>query len=247
MTMRRLWPKTAASFLAAVVVFDLVAFFTPLLLGVKPGKYTKDANPVVWLSVLQLLGTGYLAWRLFRARGGWNGWRAPQVVWAAVAAGFCYLAVDEVARVHENLALLVYRGFDVQREGLAGRLDDLIVASYGLVGMAVLWKYREELRRYGGVMPLLVSGFVCLFLMVVLDLLTHKKDLLPMLIGDPAVSDALFRWLGVTEELFKILSEGLFLTTFWSCVRIGEGWAAVFAGSEVAPRFDPSKQGTSEL
>jgi hypothetical protein len=188
----------------------------------RPGQDSRDSSPIAVLSFAHLLATSIITWRIFKARAASvseRGWRAPHVVWALIAAGFLYFGIDEVGRIHENTSLWIYRGLGWERSALSSRLDDLLVGSYGVIGAAVVWRCRAELRICPQPLPLLSLGLVLMFAMVALDLITHRDDVVRSFIADPEDAKRIRQWLAVGEEQFKILAEGVFLASFWHCYR----------------------------
>src|SRR3712207_4039300 len=122
--------RNPAGTLLLIVAAEVFLFWLPLLLGMKPGKYSKDGNPIAVLSFLNLVTTGVLCWKVYRLReerGTPFDWRAPQTLWALMAAGFVFLGVDEVVRIHENLDLWIHRlVLRAEATNVTNRLDDLI-------------------------------------------------------------------------------------------------------------------------
>lgn len=73
---------------------------------------------MTWLSFAHLLVTGGLAGLVFRlrtyGRPPLRSWRALRWIWLILAVGFLFLAVDEVARLHESFDCSVHRSFGLQ-------------------------------------------------------------------------------------------------------------------------------------
>jgi len=137
-------------------------------------------------------------------------------VWTLMSLGFAFLALDEIAQIHEKLDYLAHTLFIGEETALTDRLDDLIVGLYGLVGVAVLAAYRRELVRHRAMLPYLGAGFAVLVVMVALDTLTNREDVMLALVEPAARARALLAWLSVGEDSLKIVGEGIFLAGFLS-------------------------------
>nr|NQU92996.1 hypothetical protein [Bacteroidota bacterium] len=141
------------------------------------------------------------------------------MIWAILSLGFLFLAADEYFEIHESIDLWIHDIFNIKETGVTDRLDDILVALYGLVGMSFLYVYREELRKCRQVLPFLKCGFVLLFIMVALDIFTNRKDILQILVHHDLV-DTLHVWFSVAEDSFKIFAESCFLVGFYIVLRI---------------------------
>jgi hypothetical protein len=229
-------PRPPRSILWWVLPLGMLLFWAPLALGVRPGRYSADSGPSAIISIIQLLVISVLAWQTYgvRRRELGAGRRSAACFWALMGFAFAFLAVDEAARIHENAALWIRRGLDLGETAFSSRLDDLIIAAYGVAGLAVLWRYRAELARFRPAWPLLAAGFVLLFAMVAMDLLTNRKDVIPHLVQDASLSRRILLWGAVAEEMFKVLAEGFFIGAFHACRELARsrGVAALPAGSE---------------
>ena len=141
-------------------------------------------------------------------------WRDPRAVWIAIGAGFAFLAIDDLAQVHENLDRLIHVIAGAEATALTDRLDDLIIALYGLVGLWVLWLCRSELKRFGGLLPWLGAGFAILALQVGLDVISNRDEWLDWLaVAEPA--RPVWRdTMTITEEAAKLFAEAAFLSGF---------------------------------
>jgi hypothetical protein len=209
-------------FLVLLLASNVLLSLAPLFFGVSPKTLAAESSPIQLLSVGQLVASAVICWKMFRVRcpGAKSRLDTPEAVWAIMAAGFLFLSIDESAQVHERLDFLIHTRFGIEETGISDRLDDVIVAAYGLLGIVVLFKYRSELVRFRGVLPLIASGFVFMCLMIALDMVTNRNDVLPLFIPEPASGEALTHWLNLTEEVFKVLAEGMFLGGFYECLQI---------------------------
>ena len=219
-------PCAPPTVLLCLVYADFLAVLLALGLGFawhqNPTAYTGEGDPITWLSFAHLLVTGSLAGGVFYCRTGGSldpaVWRQPVFVWLLIALGFLFLAVDEVAKVHESLDRSVHRFLQRPETALSDRLDDAILLGYGLVGAAVLYVYRSELLSYRTVLPLVVCGFVLFLFMGLLDALVNRPDVFLFMGISQEGSVSLGKWLGGVEEGLKILAEAAFLGAAYSCL-----------------------------
>ena len=214
----------STKFLLFFIIFiDMVAVVTAVLIGEKPSQHFKELGLITWLSFIQLLLASVIAWKIFKRRskgGQLKDWNQSHVLWAIIAFGFLFLAIDEVARIHEGMDKLIHMIFGIQQTALTDRIDDVILGCYGLLGLWIRDLYREEIKNYREVLPLLGLGFIFLFVMVVLDFVSEKADIVSIFIKDPSASGRFNSWLGITEEVFKILAEAVFIAAFYDCLKI---------------------------
>ena len=215
---------TSGRLLALVLALDAAAVGAAVALGLAADDLTEHFGEGRFISILSglfLLATAVVAFRVFAIRRRTAGaftWRASYLLWAVVAAGFVYLAADELMEIHEALDAAVHRWLQLEETALSDRIDDLIVALYGIAGIAVLVAYRRELTRLRPGMGYLTLAFVLLFLMVGVDTLTNRDDALRAMTGRESVT-VLKDTLGVAEETFKLVAEGLFLAAFHVALR----------------------------
>lgn len=169
-----------------------------------PARHFGESGFVTWVSGAQLLSISYLNWQLWRSRAGrfvQGSWREASLLWALIAAGFLFLAVDELVQIHEQLDQWTHALLRIKETGITDRLDDLIVAGYAVIGFSVLFVYRRELRLLGGDVSLVILGCVLLLGMIVMDVLFRSG------------------WASAAEEGLKLFSEAAFLAAFYSAYR----------------------------
>jgi len=199
----------------AVVALNvtIVAIAIPLgdVLYGKPAHFFREQAAGTYWSGAQLL---LVAWRAARAAAAARAAppgsplaRSAGLV-ALVAAGFVFLAVDEVARLHEKLEdVLVAHDGPGPKPALLDRIDDLIVLGYGLAGAAILFRARAALAPYRAAGPWLVAAGACFAVMVAADLVTTRDDLLHALARGRLWVRPLWHWLPGVEEAAKLLAE----------------------------------------
>ena len=99
-----------------------------------PGKYFRERKAGTYYSGVLLLAAGAIASRVVGRTD-----RSPgRRFWTVAAAGFVYLALDDVLTIHEEVDRWVHHllGWD-PRHWLTDHLDHAIVALYGVI--AVVW------------------------------------------------------------------------------------------------------------
>ena len=223
---RTFFPCAPTTFLFSLVYVDLLAVLLALGLGFawhqNPTAYTGEGDPITWLSFAHLLAISGLAGGVCYCRTGGRldlaVWRHPAFVWLLIALGFLFLAVDEIAKIHESLDRFVHRLLQRSETALSDRLDDAILLGYGLSGVAVLYVYRSELISYRAVLPLVVCGFVLFLFMGLLDALVNRPDVFLLMGISQEGSDNLGKWLGGVEEGLKILAEAALLGAAYTCL-----------------------------
>jgi len=208
------------SILFSVLLFDILAIGTALLFGFMKGdfgEYFGEHYPITWLSFVQLIIISGLSWsvfKLYKVKFNLHDWRSPHTIWAIIAVVFLFLACDEKFGIHEALDRFIHWGLNIKETPLTDRLDSILIGLYGLIGIAGLYYYREELKKYVAIYPFLLVGFILLFASVGLDILTDRHDIIHNI--------ALHNWLTVIEESFKVLSECMFLVGFYHCFQIAK-------------------------
>ncbi len=120
------------------------------------------------------------------------------------------------------LAILLARIFHIQETYLTDRLDEVVVTGYILVGLAVLYRYHEELKNYRDIFPLLILGSLFMFLMIVLDAISNSESTLFSLVSNRC---EYYQWTKAAEDGFKILAEGVFLSVSYDCLGIVSAFA----------------------
>jgi hypothetical protein len=217
--------------LGLIILFDLIAVTIALLMGETPGQYFDEGQPMTWLSVAHLLAVYRISWNIFLYKTEGNfvwmdrkspqfilkGWKSQNFLWFCIALGFFYLSLDELLLIHENIDTFIHWIFGMKETLLTDRIDDIVVGLYGLGGLAVLFYFREELKKYRKVLPLLTFGFFIFCLSVVLDIITNQEDIL---VGDLGMSEKLYFWLSGMEDAIKIIAEGVFVAVFYRCFEI---------------------------
>lgn len=193
-----------------------------LVLGLLAGDidhHFDEGHLVTWASVVQLLVIAGLSFRMLAIRRRTfvgRLWTSRRFFWALVAVGFLLLAVDDASQIHETADRQIHSALAMEESGLSDRLDDVIVGIYALVGLAVLFHYRAEWRPYSDALPFLRAGILLVFVMIGLDLLTNRTDIVFGVVADGDVAGRIYASLAVAEDALKLFAEGLFV---FGCVR----------------------------
>ena len=209
-----------------ILSFDMLAIIIAIVISVYTGNPVthqfREGRLITILSTLQLLAISGLSYKILQIRRvvrRRSFWRSPYAVWGIIALGFLFLAADELTKIHETVGNLIPAILDLEETGLTTRIDDMLVALYALASIGVLIVYRDELQRRRESLPFLIWGFVLLFVMVALDVLTHKRDILPALFDHERVTPILYAWLYVAEDSVKLISEALFFLGFYTAFQ----------------------------
>jgi hypothetical protein len=181
----------------------------------------REGSVITIASVVQLATITRISMKIMQARGGGRRrpvWREPRAVWWATSLGFAFLAADDLFKIHENIDSLIHYAFDLEKNGVSDRIDDALVGIYGLVGIGLLIVYRVELKNYGEAIPYLVVGFALLFIMVALDIITNRRDILMAFFAHERAL-LLHIWLSLAEDTMKLFAEGFFLLGFYAALQ----------------------------
>lgn len=206
-------------FAAAVLVINVALVGWALYIGAakgNPERHFEETGFITWVSYFQLLATGAFGIGTYVARrkAAPRFWSAV-VVWLLAGVGFIVLAIDERHRYHEKLDNALHDMFKLTESAWSDRIDDLIILSYGLIGIGVLWVCRKEVLMFRPALRFLYIGFAGLGLMVMIDVFSNRGDLLKSMgAGDDA--ESMVRWFGAVEDSIKLLAEAFFLIGFFA-------------------------------
>ena len=182
-----------------------------IALGDEPAEQFGEGGLGTWASVVLLAASAVVAFATWRARRAATG---AALVWLVIAAGFVYLALDDALSWHEKLDRFVHRKvLGIATTEVTKHLDDLILGVYGLLALAVLYRFRDELRRVPGLPRVLALAMGLMFLQVAIDMLDHP-DAIRALVDKGPVRQLVRLWTPVVEETVKLLAEGVFLLGF---------------------------------
>jgi len=203
-----------------VVRIDAVALVAAVIAGLLVGNPAKEFGErkfITYFSTLQLLAVAWLSWGIYGFRrpgrgGAW--WRSQGLIWGLMAAGFAFLALDDLLMIHEKTDKLVHALLGMRETPLSSHLDDMLVALYGIVGLVLLVVYRREVLRFLAVRGPLLVGIVLAFAMMAVDAANKRRFDIFGPFMDKASVVAVHRWMTVVEDSLKVFAEGLFLVAF---------------------------------
>jgi hypothetical protein len=173
----------------------------------------------VW-STFQLLAIALLSDKIAQKRTQRRLRDNSAMLWRVIAWGFIFLAADEFLGLHESADLLIHDFFSLRTTGLSDRIDDLIIGSYGVVGAGVIFViYRLQLKSVISALPFFKLGFLFLFLMVTVDIVTNGNELIDIMANHEEVARQIYTFLGQLEESLKVFSEASFILAFHSVLK----------------------------
>ena len=173
------------------------------------------------LSVLQLLTISWLSYKILQTRNVTRRctlWRESSALWGIISLSFLFLAADEFFQIHEEIDFGIHNFFNIRETGFTDRIDDILVGLYGLAGIFVLITYWDELKAHRRAFPFFIYGFIFLFAMIAIDVLTNRNDILPALF-DYDLANVLHVWLSHAEDSLKVFAEAFFIMAFFSILQ----------------------------
>ena len=183
-----------------------------------PGRYFGEGRFTTFFSCAQLLLVAFFAWQTFlnrrRLAPGRSVFSGP-ALWAFVAAGFLFLAADDAFKIHERIDIIIHEVFQMQETPFTDRLDDALIALYGVIGFGFLWTYRRELLVFKEILPLLGAGFVSLAASVLCDTVSNDQTVLRWFFQDAPVPKQLNGWFSAGDGAFTLIGEGFFAAAFY--------------------------------
>ncbi|UZJ41546.1 hypothetical protein OO006_00615 [Prosthecochloris sp. SCSIO W1101] len=213
----------ARKLLFLVLILNSVVVIAALEINRRSGVNHFDEGKFVTIySFLQLLATFGIVLLI----NWYSRWKNPSLIWKIIAIGFIFLAADEVFTIHENIDFLIHRVFGIEETAVTDRIDDILVGLYGLLGIGVLFVYRNEWKIYREAFPFFIFGFALLFGMVII---TNRHDIL-YLIWDHHSASTIQSYLSLAEEPLKVFSEAFFILGFYiilQTVKAGKKESAV--------------------
>lgn len=208
------------------LLFEFIAVIVAVIYGKSAGDIEKpfqEGGFLTGFSFIQLLAVSGYTWGIFRLHEvsfNLRVFKAKHVVWLFISVGFLFLAFDELFEIHENMDYLIHEVFKLRETGFTDRIDDLIILVYALTGMFVIYNYRDGLKRYVSALPYLKWAFTFLYIMILLDMISNRNDIVYFLIKDGSLADTVGKWLRITEDGFKLIAEGAFFAIAFRCSQI---------------------------
>ena len=184
-------------------------------------NHFKEDGFITMLSVFQLLIISWLSYKIFQSRNVKQKcipWRDSSALWGIISLGFLFLAADDFFQIHEEIDFQIHHFFNMRETGFTDRIDDILVGLYGLAGIFVLITYWDELKAHRRAFPFFIYGFIFLFAMIAIDVLTNRNDILPALF-DYDLANVLHVWLSHAEDSLKVFAEAFFIMAFFSILQ----------------------------
>lgn len=213
-------PDRAAQLFAACAGVGLLALLIGVALG-QPDHQFGESGIVTYFSAALLVGAAWFArqvWRLRRPET--PSLRDPRTIWLAASLGFAFLTLDELLRIHESVDDLAHRAFSLVETGWSDRIDDLVLVGYLIVGLALVWRCRGELWRFRAAAPLAALGAGLTALMVAMDVVSNRDDILRWLLEDAARAGRIALALSIAEDVAKLFAEAALVLALRRCVLI---------------------------
>ena len=209
---KALWKVVA---LNAVVIVVTILVATP---SDTVSRQFDEGGIITYFSVIQLLMLSWFSDKIFKTRrqGIKHPWQSSVAIWGIFSFGFFFLALDDLIMIHEWFDKMIHAVGQFEETGWSDRIDDLIVALYGLMAIGLLVVYRRELKKFRLAFPYTVVGFLLLFLMVGVDAITNRNDILPIIFSEEVV-DVLLDWDLIVEEALKLMSEAVLIVAAYLC------------------------------
>lgn len=209
-----------------LLIYLLIADVAIILFTISSAEdvkiYYKEFQIVTLISFLKLLVISWLNWNIFKSSGGNPkkiDFKQSSTLWLIIAAGFLFLSLDEIFLIHENTDKVIHAIFGIKETGITDRLDDLIVFIYGILGIGILYSYREEIYRFKKAIPYLFLGFAMLFFRIIIDTITNRNDIVPLFFSNNSFITLLNDVLAVSEGTTKLLAETFFIAAFYYCYQ----------------------------
>lgn len=198
---------SAAKIIVTVALLNLIMLFHGEVFRDIPSKHYREGSVGTHISILLLFFSGITCLFIYRRR-------RDQIIWCLIGLGFIFLALDEGFMIHERFDKAVHGYFEIKHNSVTDRLDDVLIALYGMIGVFFLYRHRTEILRYPGFLRFLGIGFCFFVLSVLFDVLSNDSAILIWLGFSEPVAFDIKGWLNGLEEAFKLMGGAVFLSGF---------------------------------
>jgi hypothetical protein len=219
-----------------------ILFWLPLLFGVPLQGYGSESSVPTYLSAFFLFAAAWEGGGLFRACRLAGGGRDATLLWLLAAAGFAFLGADELFCIHEGIAHEVRTRLELPSSGWVTRLDDLLLASYGVVAALLIVLMRREAGRYRAALPGFAAGFALFAAALALDAFSTRVDLSRALFG-VVHAGPIRSWAGRLEEMTEVLGGACLWLTFRECRALVPRSAPACGEPEETDAASPARAG----
>lgn len=196
----------------AVALLNLIMIFHGEVFRDLPAKHYREGSVGTHISIILLFLVGFTSLQIFLGR-------RDQIIWLLIGLGFVFLALDDWFMIHENIDKAIHHWFGIKQTSLTDRIDDLLIALYGLIGAFFLYRYRAEILRYDRFLRFLGIGFGILVASIVLDILSNDQAVLQWLGFSKTAALDIKLWLVAIEEVCKLMGGAVFLSGFLHVLR----------------------------
>lgn len=214
-------PKSPLFFILFIDFLSLIlAVIWAVVLGQYPTHYMEEGQPITWLSVAQLCAISTFCFLIFsiRIKQISSDLKNYTYIWIWLSLGFLFLAADEMLGIHEKLDWLIHKSLNLEFTNFSDRLDDLILLIYGFIFLTVVRKNRKELNYYHSVINLFKLGVWFIVLMIILDAITNKSDII--------ANESINEWVGAFEDGLKIIAQGILLSVTCYCFTRAQSFSS---------------------
>lgn len=186
-----------ASLIFLTLIIESIFLSTIFIFDTNPISRFETGILINSFSAIQLLLIGLLSLLIFK--------KARHLIWAVIATGFLVLSLSEITQLHEALDKSIHLFFSLEQTSISRHLDNFIIATLGIAGTVYFFNYLSKANQTNWFLfPVLISGLF-ISLMLVTDILISSHKII---------------WLNVIEEEFKLLSEGILISSFFMFNKI---------------------------
>lgn len=169
----------------------------------------RERRPMTIMSALMLVLVGLISKNIFSIR---KPITKDSKLWFLLYIGFIYLALDDFIGIHEAIDHQICNIFGWDKHGPADKIDDLIIALYGVCGVGILLRYWRESLLFRHAWCYFSLAALGTILTVIFDFMGGEGEL--MLKWFPENERFALDILDLAEEFSKIFAEICFVTAF---------------------------------
>ncbi|MDJ0553168.1 MAG: hypothetical protein QNJ68_01750 [Microcoleaceae cyanobacterium MO_207.B10] len=189
-----------------------------ILLEKGPYRYFDEGSLINWLSGVQLLIIGGINWQIYNLRKASRSAKDKQLLWQFFAFGFVFCCLDEILQIHERFDKFIHWIFQIQETPLTDSIDDVIILMYGIIGLLVIYYFRQEFYYYRDSFPYFKIALILACCSIGLDFLTQGQETEIL----TEAQEMQREWLRSVEEIFKLFTEVFLIASFYKCLRIAK-------------------------
>lgn len=163
-----------ARIIATAVGFVLIYILIALLLGEEGNReyhFRSERGIITYLSAFFMATASFFASKTFTLSGA-DGLRS-RIFWILAAVALGFFAIDEIAKIHENIGDLITQS-SVGEPQVLRTWNDAIVIVYGVVGLIAVSVFIPEILRYPRFAEILAIGFLSYCIHTYIDSATTR-------------------------------------------------------------------------